>query len=229
MRLYEFDLDLDDFDGPEGHDEEYEGPGLSPETLILCKQVAAKLKKDCQPFLAATNNFKLELFRGINDFKGLPLLSKHKCPRNRSPVDSSRVIHKITDDWFKKNTGIGFRSNAIFSTGRASIASDYGDLFMLFPIGNFDFCYSKKIKDWYQWCEDADYNDDIRHDRAAITQQILNDLEDGQYEFNTSIRGFQNAIMSEHEIMIRCNHYYLLKLSDDDRDDLRLAEIRKYI
>lgn len=182
--------------------------------------IARTIMRDCGPYLQQIDNKPLSygLFRGIDisDF-----FTKTTCPKNREPRDSDIGAHKIADEWFFKNTGIRFRSNAIFATGDMQSADEYGDTYRIFPIGNFTICWSPLAKDMtnevFANCEEDDFNTK-RQWKAAL----FNDLAALNYQ-TTDVK---EAIISDNEIMINCNMAYLLRIDEDDWQDI---EILKYI
>ena len=180
-------------------------------------ETAAILQRDCQPFLSAIDNniHKFSLYRGIKDgFRKLEFLSgPHLIPKNRRPVDTDVESHKIIDDWFEKQTGIRYRSNAMFCTGSLSQASEYGDVFLAFPIGHFNFCWSTNYADLYSSLDHIDMTDtgadgEEYYDADKEVRQVLHR---GNYHNNVGPADFQQAVLSGHETMINCENYYLVK------------------
>ena len=68
---------------------------------------------------------------------------------DRRPKDVSKLLHKLSDMYFKTKFGIAYRSNSFFCTGNKSFASDYGSVCLIFPIGDFNFCWSPAVHDFY--------------------------------------------------------------------------------
>jgi len=185
---------------------EFDNPVQTPE------MIAAIIKRNCQPFLQATNNLKFPLYRGIDGIDSEEVLIKAKCPVNRKPTDSDRLMHDIADSWFQSKFGIKFRSNSVFCIGSDTLAANYGPTYFMIPIGNFDFCYSKQVWDMYDHFDDAEpwYYLKTKEDRAEATLRFYERLASSDYRCNTSIADFQKGIKSRHEMMIHCRNYYLL-------------------
>jgi hypothetical protein len=74
-------------------------------------------------------------------------LIKMSVPQNRKPVDSPNWLHSVMDENLVKNTGIPFRSRSIFVLKDIRIAENYGTPYMVFPIGNFNYAWSKLLDD----------------------------------------------------------------------------------
>ena len=156
------------------------------------------VKRDCQPFLQQIdNNIKqLGLFRGISQRIGMEAdVFVHKQVRldDRAPRDSDNKQHKLWNNWFKKNLGEPFR-NAMFATGDEVETFPYGEPYLVFPIGNFTFAWSPHVMDLS--LNQLTTNAKSTHERLTAAEYQTDNL--------------QAAILSGHEIMIRCKEYYAL-------------------
>jgi transcription antitermination factor NusG len=92
------------------------------------------------------NNFDRQklLFRGIKSsddaLYGKPFDA-------RKPKDSNRELHDLVNGTI---SNLGFeanRENAMFVSGDRSQASNYGSLYIMFPVDGFKFTWSKTVKD----------------------------------------------------------------------------------
>jgi len=182
--------------------------------------IARTIMQDCGPYLQQIDNKPLSygLFRGIGIGE---FFTEVACPKNREPRDSDFGAHKIADEWFFKNTRIKFRSNAVFATGDMIEANSYGDAYRIFPIGNFSICWSPLAKDMtnevFPNCEEDDYNT-----KRQWKSALFKDIATLKYQ-TTDIK---EAIISDNEIMINCQSVYLLRVDEDDRQDITVL---KYI
>jgi hypothetical protein len=105
------------------------------------------LQRDCAKWLKESQG--APVFRGINNAQWEEPIKKFICPWDRQPRNTNRDFHRAADAWFMKHTGIEFRSNSFFTTGSAEDANSYGDLFILLPIGDYDYCWSPVIGDFF--------------------------------------------------------------------------------
>lgn len=169
------------------------------------KATKAVIQADCVPFLTAINyNTGFSMYRGVKGLsKDAPFI-KAKCPVNRTPKDMDEDHHKWIDSWFFKKYGIRYRSNAIFCSGRRETAVTYGELYSVFPIGNFDFCWSPNVRDLYLEIDESEQYFDSK-------KEVYGLLPDLDYHNNTSISDFCTGIKSGNEMMIHCNEYYLVR------------------
>lgn len=102
------------------------------------------LRNDCRPFL----NEKALLYRGISNFNKFKI-KKMRVEKNRLPANMPKVVHELLDDGFNSLFGFKARSQSVFCTGSFIEAKKYGDVYNIFPIGNFKYCWSKDIEDIY--------------------------------------------------------------------------------
>lgn len=124
---------------------------------------------------------------------------KKKVRKDRKPRDTPEDIHEWADNWFYENFGIRARSNTMFCTSEASKTKQYGELYIVFPIGNFEIIWSHRLKDLYtEW-------------------MVTKGLEFWKDYFLTSFAktyhkgNLQKAIKSGNEIMLHCDEYYILR------------------
>lgn len=123
---------------------------LNEQKELTIKEALENIKKECQPFLkdlkkaSPINNLlysgrkekTLEAFRGT-------------VRKNRVPKDTPLSIHNWLDSWFEENFGIKARSNSLMAVGDTSVAKGYGNLYAIFPIGNYEIIWSPEISDLY--------------------------------------------------------------------------------
>jgi hypothetical protein len=157
------------------------------------------LQRDCGKWINESQG--APVFRGINNARWKQPIKKFICPWDRQPRNTDRDLHRAADAWFLKHTGIEFRSNSFFTTGNAENANEYGDLFILCPIGNYKYCWSPNIMDFYLELERVSRN---QEDDDEFVDWVLTD---GDYIFNSNLPG---AIQSGNEIMVHCKEAYLV-------------------
>ena len=108
------------------------------------------LRNHCSEFLSDMEKEGVRglLWRGCNE-ESVKEFQVIEPVFNRRPRNNSQQIHKLADDWFLDKFGYRYRSAALFSTGNPSIASSYGTVYGVFPIGAYTVCWSPSIKDLY--------------------------------------------------------------------------------
>lgn len=117
-------------------------------------EIINKIVNDCEPFLKeidieddadAQRHF---LYRGMGSLN--EMFVKKDVRKNRTPKDTPQKVHEIMDQSFNDIWGHRFRSNAMFCNGNTMEAELYGNVYMVFPIGNFDYVFSEEIEDFYK-------------------------------------------------------------------------------
>jgi hypothetical protein len=167
-----------------------QNPDQDEKNRTYAIKVAKFLKEHCQSWLSQTNNGYLTVYRGL---KGLgeeaDNLAFIKDVRlDRKPKDTAPSLHNLFNDLIAKAGKVANRSNSMFVTGSPSRAKEYGKLFVIFPIGNFNYTWSYEYEDWY-------------NDAPADDPEF-------EYFFPKYIEGdddtLKKAVESNNEIMIKC-------------------------
>lgn len=185
---------------------------------------------DCEPFLDEMrklyphkNGFQ-ELYRGFpfyeifGDFMKTngKLITTNK---NRLPRDTSNTVHQIADDMFEDKFGWKARSQGVFATSDYTTALNYGgdqgEVFIFFPVGNYDFIYSGAIDDFIEI--DIDIRHKWKEDKLEMSKEynevkekfIREELWDNIQTYKDD--NLKHAIETKHEIIFNCNEYYLFK------------------
>ena len=181
------------------------------------------IKKDCQPYLKAVGGdiSKYTLYRGLRGTNTQTMTGRVRLDDRKSAGMDSRVHDKV-NDYFVEKFGEPFR-NALFTSADPDFAKDYGNLFIIFPIGEFTFIWSESVRDMY----------DIEHYINDAIDEDMDDFHPGDEPMNYLKRfldekeyinqNFKEAISSKNEIMIRCKAYHGINLTEyfnrDDNDD----------
>jgi len=160
-------------------------------------KIANYLFDNCKPYLEqvgydVSNNV---LFRGISTADNAMLNIHQVRLDNRHPLSTPLEDHNTLNAYFTKKFGEPFR-NAMFATSAVGAAEGYtsgngNSPRAVFPIGEFTFIWSPKVKDLYT---------DILQGKKVSLEKILPTLG---YQ-NTDLK---EAVKSGNEVMIRCKTY----------------------
>lgn len=175
-----------------------------------CHQIAKTLVAECTPFLEQIGHrlYQNALYRGIRPL-GIPDIKKCPCPVNRLPSDTPLVLHDLADEWFFNKFGIRYRSNAVFATSVQSTARGYGQVYSVYPVGQFEFCYSPKYNDLTSYLSDAFEAYDVNDvPESWLTRPLEKLLNNGDYKSDSIVA----AVKSESEVMIHAD-YYIVKMT----------------
>src|SRR6056297_324818 len=162
------------------------------------------IKKDCQPYINILKkiSFMYYLLSGRSSGYGSLDFDKKKVRQNRKPKDTPEEINQWVDKWFYKKFGIKARSQTLFCTSDKSSARNYGKIYYIFPIGNFEVIWSKKYTDLYNRA----------HMDTGLDRYKEFFLD---YIADTYIKGKSiDALKSGNEIMLYCKEYYMLSASN---------------
>lgn len=193
---------------------------VTEEVTQSAEEIVEIIKRDCGQWLAAAGRNKL--YRGLKIDKVPNVLHTFTVRQDRKPRDIDPQTSKIIDNALEKVTGIKFRSQAIFGTGDKAASNAYGVPCVIFPIGNFDYCWSPAITDAWTYFTSVEHDppiglDDILDDDESFEDMLYDEWIERIYEYITSGKAkyllnsrLPDAIKSGHELMIKCNSYYAL-------------------
>lgn len=114
---------------------------------VYGKQLIETIKTDCKPWLQETNDGALKVYRGVP--KTLDIVTKRRVRRRRRPRDSAPEWHKLFNGLIKEKGLVANRTNSIFVSGEPEQVYEYGEVFVILPVGNFNYTWHKEIDDWF--------------------------------------------------------------------------------
>jgi len=173
--------------------------------------LAELIKQDCKKFLKERSKDKL-IYRGMSRSirpSGQVMIGSSTVPyyekvvrNDRTPVSMPGRVHNMLDDWFYRKFHMFARSSTMFCYGEGAIkaASQYGKIHAVFPIGNFQYIWSKKVHDLFNLLDSKQIIDNP-HEEDVV--DLLNSLG---YK-SDDLKG---AMSSSAEIMIKCYSYYAI-------------------
>jgi len=162
------------------------------------------IKRDCKPYLKDIKRIdNYRLYRGMKHIQDA--FSKRKIRLNdRTPTDTPQIIHDAINNYFNDAFGAPFR-NAMFCSGDYGEIQEYGEGYVIFPIGNYEFVWSPNIEDLYKiWDEyQPEFPDDVDAYKRMAADFVEREIVD-----KYTNRHMTKAIESGNEVMVRCNEYY---------------------
>ncbi len=195
--------------------------------------VAVLIKKNCAEFLHETHGTGF-LYRGVRFMKFVEPYSAYDAEGNemeyiiknvrqdRRPLDTGAERHALIDDWFQKKFGFKARSEAVFAFGEKALRSDlafYGRPCIIFPIGPIKYAWSPIVEDMYGsmniYSKDSDTTTRVHSDNSAVIKW----LEESNYKDS----GLSDAVMKDHEVMIKCSSYYAFPIEYKEQLQRALA------
>ncbi len=194
--------------------------------VATAEKIAGYMKKNCKPWLKQTNNGKLTVFRGLRIDDTAPMAFARDTRTNRIPKDTTKTRHQLFDLLISTAGCAANRTNSLFVTGSHSVADDYGQPFVLIPVGPFNYSWSPVYSDWTnefydhnmpnyltpkgrKQVKDMANDSDDRFDDLMDKQQIsiMSDPSNINIPYlkkRIKCTDLQKAIKSDNEIMIQC-------------------------
>jgi len=161
------------------------------------QKIAEMIERDCGPWLTASKG-KLA-FRGESRgrderfFKGE--IRQNRTPKDMQSTAASKLSMAVTELGWKTT-----RFNSVFVTGDPTQANSYGRLYVVFPIGQFDYTWSQTIHDMVS----------IEGKIASASVEQLKELVLNKgYHYNQYL---DRAIDSGHEIWVHAKSYYAVRI-----------------
>ena len=117
---------------------------LTGAEVLDINQFNTSVKKDCQPFLTEVKNTYskgLFLYRGMSDKESF--IKKEVRP-SRPPTHTPIALDTIMNEVLTKKK-LPLRSNSTFTTPDPDIAEGYGNVFIIFPIGNYIYSADGRV------------------------------------------------------------------------------------
>lgn len=153
------------------------------------KPIIEMLKKDCSKFIEDIKGSGSLLYRGTHKMVGE--FDAFDVRKNRKPSSTHKDLSKMVDDSLFDKFGVRPRSEGVFSTSDEGSARNYGQIFLFFPIGDYEYIWSDQIEDLYV--------------------DITNFSDFDMYKDTFTNTDLKSGIESGNEIVFICDKYYLIK------------------
>jgi len=176
---------------------------------------AQLIDKDCRRYLSDIdyNLKKNRLLRGIYEEFGYFI--KKKVRKNRRPLDTPLAWQKAIDEVFKKHK-IPLRSQSIFTVKDFGQATPYGPVYLIFPIGNYRISYNSRYTDLQDnllsnltFSAHLEKKGEKEEFKKLIEKKVV------PYQHVVSAKDAITKAKKTAEIMIECDSYYGVSMTDD--------------
>ena len=155
----------------------------------IATNLAEAIFSECGPYI---NSSKRTLYRGIGDDDEPQHHQRLKVNKNRIPLDSSDELTSALNALYGQTGSPVTRNNCIFTTTDERAANNYGNTFVVFPIGEYHALWNNEIDDAYLVFEKLK-----KLTVDAISQPFYTDLA--------------SHPLGYVEVMIMCDYYYAVE------------------
>lgn len=191
------------------------------------------IDRDCQEFIKLLREIKdiktyvspkrLLFYRGMK--KGDKEFIKDKVRKNRKQLDSDYYFNQQQlDDIFYKELGVRPRSEGLFATTSQHYSRNYGDIYVIFPIGKFNYVTTDFFTDsidffiYYFEVMNGDEGIEIKNEYIEKYGKSVNGNVPYKYlEYFVSHYKLNDSdlvitIREGNEIIFLCDEYYAVKV-----------------
>lgn len=222
---------------------------LTEETDYTAINAWELIKRKCKPFLkewlpiVKRNNEAYWLYRGMK--KTGQDYGIKDVRQNRKPMDMPAKPHKLLDDLFLQKFRFRARSQGVFISGDIRQTFAYGETFMIFPVGQYKYVWSDKIRDLsidiykheYQEENSVTYERELRKSPDLKgTPEVMAEIEKMVKARNRDViwrvvgmyhsDNLGLALKDKKEIMFGCESYVYVPVNwSDELEEVILNEI----
>lgn len=117
------------------------------EEADVYKTVAQALVRRAKDYISEVGQPMRLMYRGYERYSEEPFHRPYRT--DRDPKDSGLYHQSLYNDAIEIAGGTADRSNSIFVSGNMVHARKYGEVYVVFPMGDFNYTYHMGVKDWY--------------------------------------------------------------------------------
>jgi len=141
------------------------------EQMETSEKLLETIKRYCQKYIKEYIRNDVFLYSGRRSNKEWEI---KRIRKDRKPQDTPEEIHNIFDDAFEDVFGIRLRSNSIFCYPDPRLSTWYGNIYMIFPFGDYEIYYHPEIYDLYK---QQDKYTDIKELEIKYNKQISSNID----------------------------------------------------
>ena len=164
-----------------------------------------QILEKCQPFITDLVKASSTLVFLWSGREGKPDFFQSKVRKDRTPRDTPTEIHNMVDDVFQEKFGVKPRSNSIFCLLDRTGSADYGDPYIILPIGKYKTIWSPKIEDMFNSLDAYMKNYDIGLKLGLKQWKNLKDEEKPNQELYDFIERLVNESYTDKPYMQHLN------------------------
>lgn len=201
------------------------------EEIMPTMPLAQFVKLRCSAYLKIPGATSGLLFRGLGPLgtsteetiNDIDIRWKIVTARKGRPAgDTPQEFSDAADRYFQEVFGWKARGDATFVSGDKHQADDYGDVYIVIPMGETKFVWSPKVRDLYTQIFMRKFGQYGPRDHKSVEEheKFISEIRKSNY----TEKDLEAAIRSKHEIALKCNHYVAIAISNLSSSDIsRLA------
>ena len=216
-------------------------------TYSNIKSFAEDVKANCSEFLSVNKSLLEDghfLYRGFSSLdKTRNLFFSYTPRRDRKPLTTNKIIHKLYDDYFLNKFNFRYRSQSAFSTlskvAADNFASESG-IFVVFPKNGYTMAVSNQVEDLFTLSSEVSKKLDLAVDKYldAKTNDEQQTSKDLVFKAMDKLQYFETKSLTDitfkpAEILIQTDRLYAIARSSskagyffsENGDHIRLADL----
>lgn len=167
---------------------------------VNVEQYLPHIKKKCGMAIKVMTSSQRLMFRGLDESQELV---RKRVRKNRRPKDSWEEYSEYLDNALKEKFGWKPRSEGLFVSGNYMMASSYGHVHVIFPVGNFKYIWNTDYKDNLKLIGSR-HSPHPKDNAGIVEPRIERSIMNNEF-INNNIN---DALRKGHEIMIKCDEYF---------------------
>jgi hypothetical protein len=151
-------------------------------------RIAEFAQKNCQQWINEVVKREMIFYRGVQHSKGVAAFIKD-VRTDRQPKDSISLAHDAYNAMIQSAGGTANRDNSLFCTSSIADARGYGNEFVVMPVGDYSYTWSRQ---WYDW-NITEYSDLIHFVGPLVTDESVLGLSEEELDqaYETELKSIE--------------------------------------
>ena len=192
-----------------------------------------QIAQRCQPYIKEVGwDYVFKLYRGVMSDVG-EFIQKNVRLEDRKPKAMDPFLYDQINNYFTEHFGAPFR-NAMLTTGDSHHTIRFGEVYVVFPRGNFKYLWGEEVDDLNFAYSDFMSSDIVDKNVegnvwSSNNTDLISDLFMEHYikKVKWHTTDLKKAIEEEVEIMIRCKQYYGINVRAHQKHFPAMRQIMK--
>ena len=197
------------------------------------EEAAFRIKSMSSKWLTETRG--MPAYRGTHSFDKIEgdafIAQSNNYDGGRKPLDAYPQLTIAWNNMIKNKGFVANRTNSMFITGDNGVADNFGHVFMIYPIGDYDYTWHRNVSDFYNVHDNIDnliahdtqeaygieqtdalnantvHNAFFNVEYDELEQFHKNDIIEDTFSDKLMNTDLYSALSFGHEIYLRCKSY----------------------